>query len=72
MDWRDKRNHNCNGRWNHTGTFYNDGLDVDPLEVMFVKVRAAAAGRIIVLVSHGSQAAGVADQVVELERPHAA
>ncbi len=57
MDWRDKRNHNCNGRWNPTGTFYNDGLDVDPLEVMFVKVRAAAAGEAAAAAEAGTSAA---------------
>lgn len=47
-------------------------LDHATEQVCLAAIRAAAAGRIIVLVSHGSQAAGVADQVVELERPNAA
>lgn len=47
-------------------------LDLATEQVCLAAIRAAAAGRIIVLVSHGSQAAGVADQIVELERPDAA
>ena len=38
MNWRDKTNWHCNQRLNPYGEFYNDGISVNPYEVMFVKV----------------------------------
>ncbi len=40
MDWRKPNNHGCNARWNPSGASYYDGIDLDPLEVMFVKMKS--------------------------------
>lgn len=41
MDWRDvaARNLRCNDAYDPVYTGWNGGIDVDPLEVMFVKVK---------------------------------
>jgi hypothetical protein len=48
VDWRDPavQDHACNGELNPLQPGFNDGINVDPLEVMFIKVKAAflAAG----------------------------
>ena len=40
MDWRDKSNWHCNQRLNPYGELSNDGVSLNPYEVMFVKVKA--------------------------------
>lgn len=40
VDWRDKRNWKCNGGENPYLEFQNDGVSIQPLEVMFVKIKA--------------------------------
>ena len=40
VDWRDKSNWHCNQRVNPYGEYYNDGVSLNPYEVMFVKVKA--------------------------------
>ncbi|KIY96554.1 hypothetical protein MNEG_11409, partial [Monoraphidium neglectum] len=40
VDWRDKRNWGCNERLTATSEHSLDGVSVDPLEVMFVKVKS--------------------------------
>lgn len=48
VDWRDPAvtRHACNGELNPLQPGFNDGINVEPLEVMFIKVKAAmrAAG----------------------------
>lgn len=48
VDWRDPavQDHACNGELNPLQPGFNDGINVEPLEVMFIKVKAAmlAAG----------------------------
>jgi hypothetical protein len=39
IDFRDPKNHKCNGSKNPAGEGFNDGLGLDPFEVMFVKVK---------------------------------
>jgi hypothetical protein len=40
VDWRDQRFHACNGKYSpiNTRSAY-DGIDIDPLEVMFIKYK---------------------------------
>eukprot|EP00195_Chlamydomonas_chlamydogama_P010072 CAMPEP_0202914022 /NCGR_PEP_ID=MMETSP1392-20130828/62019_1 /ASSEMBLY_ACC=CAM_ASM_000868 /TAXON_ID=225041 /ORGANISM="Chlamydomonas chlamydogama, Strain SAG 11-48b" /LENGTH=431 /DNA_ID=CAMNT_0049605511 /DNA_START=282 /DNA_END=1577 /DNA_ORIENTATION=- len=40
VDWRDQANWECNQRFNPMGENYYDGITLDPLEVMFVKVKS--------------------------------
>ena len=40
IDWRQKENWNCNERFSPYAEHHYDGLSLDPLEVVFVKVRA--------------------------------
>ena len=41
MDWRDQANWDCNARFSVQGENFYDGITLDPLEVMFVKVTGA-------------------------------
>ncbi|KXZ52810.1 hypothetical protein GPECTOR_8g196 [Gonium pectorale] len=41
LDWRDKANWACNGRLSPQSELTYDGLSLDPMEVMFVKVKQA-------------------------------
>lgn len=40
VDWRNKRNWGCNGQMNPDARGANDGMDLDPTEVLFVKMKA--------------------------------
>ncbi|GFR43780.1 hypothetical protein Agub_g4894 [Astrephomene gubernaculifera] len=39
LDWRDKANWDCNARYSPQSELTYDGISLDPLEVMFVKVK---------------------------------
>lgn len=41
IDWRDKRAVGCNAGRNPIQESFYDGVNVDPLEVLFVKVKAS-------------------------------
>lgn len=41
IDWRDKRARGCNAGRNPIQDSFYDGINVDPLEVLFVKVKAS-------------------------------
>lgn len=38
LDWRDHKNWNCNANSSPYKAGHYDGIDIDPLEVLFVKV----------------------------------
>ena len=40
VDWRHESSWHCNQRLNPYGERYNDGVSLNPYEVMFVKVKA--------------------------------
>ncbi|MEW5312893.1 MAG: hypothetical protein WDW38_004491 [Sanguina aurantia] len=40
VNWRDKKNWDCNQRYSPQGENYYDGITLDPMEVMFVKVKS--------------------------------
>lgn len=40
VNWRDRRNWDCNQRYSCQGERFYDGITLDPLEVMFVKVKS--------------------------------
>ena len=42
IDWRQKENWNCNERFSPYAEHHYDGLSLDPLEVVFVKVCAGS------------------------------
>ena len=44
IDWREKENWNCNERFSPYAEHHYDGLSLDPLEVVFVKVRSGPQG----------------------------
>ena len=41
MDWRDARTSACNGNRNPIQQDFYDGINADPLEVLFIKVKAS-------------------------------
>ena len=41
MDWRDTRTSACNGNRNPIQQDFYDGINADPLEVLFIKVKAS-------------------------------
>lgn len=41
IDWRDQRAKGCNAGQNPIQDFFYDGISIDPLEVLFVKVKAS-------------------------------
>ena len=41
MDWRDARASACNGNRNPIQQDFYDGINADPLEVLFIKVKAS-------------------------------
>ena len=40
VDWRDPRAHGCNAGRNPIQESFYDGVNADPLEVLFVKIKA--------------------------------
>ena len=41
VDWRDARTSACNGNRNPIQQDFYDGINADPLEVLFIKVKAS-------------------------------
>ncbi|GAX83294.1 hypothetical protein CEUSTIGMA_g10720.t1 [Chlamydomonas eustigma] len=46
VDWRNRSNWGCNGGKSPSGLNYYDGLDLDPYEVMFIKLKAGQSDAI--------------------------
>ena len=58
LDWRDPEAAGCNANYNPIQEGFYDGIDVNPLEVLFVKVRRRCLGACLTAGMQGRSHAG--------------